>query len=191
MTIRRIKIVTLLLLCIGLFFYGGLYLANYFFLQTKANKIIQEDCRNQGLVIKVRFDRLFDYKKLVFDVQAVGQPAGPLGLFRGFFQLANELKDYRFEQVVLAYKGVPRVNIDGDTFTKIGEQYGGARLVDLASLLGTHLRTMKGDRVFSTLPGHYASLLESNVHGGKTTLSEESAVQTLMESLADHNGNDS
>ena len=144
--------------------YVGVYLANHFMLQTTMDRLLAEDSRNQGLEVRVGFEHFINYKKLVVDFQKVGPPAGPMGVFRSFFQLSRELSDSRFDEVALAYRGIPRFLLDGETFTDLGERYGQVKLVELATRFGANLRFLNGDLVLSGRSGHYASLLNQEVH---------------------------
>ena len=146
--------------------YLGLWSANYYLLQSKVHKVITEDSRNEGLNIHVNFLHLYDYQKLVINYRNVAPPAGGQGIFRSLFQIAHHMSDRDFEEVIIAYHGVPRLMLDGDTFVSLGERYGTTKPIEMLILLATNLRFMNGNRVLAGSQSHYAALLKNRARGG-------------------------
>ena len=77
--------------------------------------------------IQLHFEHWFNYKRLVVNYQSVTPPANRTTVLRSLFQIAGGLVDKSFDQVVLAYRGTPRLMIDGDTFIDLGERYGSVK----------------------------------------------------------------
>lgn len=163
MVLRKIKSILFGTFLFFLFATIALYMVNYFLLQTKMDRILHEDSRNEGLIVKLHFEHWFNYKRLVINYQAVTPPADRPAVFRSFFQIARGLIDNRFDQVVIEYRGTPRLMIDGDTFIDLGERYGAVKPMALLLHLAANLRHPNGDRILSRSHSLYASLLESKL----------------------------
>lgn len=166
--------------------YAALHAANYFMLQTAATKMIQEDSRNEGLVVTLRYQHLYNYKKLVIDYRAITPPAGPVGVFRSLFQLARFLENRKFDQVILAYRGTPRFLLDGDTFISLGARYGNSKPLELILHMANNLRFINGDRVLQGRHSHYATLLESKLRSSEP-VQDKAIADDLFSSLTQSN----
>ena len=166
--LRKIRLAVTGLFFATLIFYGICYLANQVLFQEKMDEVVIEDCRNEGIRASVHLKHLVDYRVLVINYQAVPGAVGPKGVFRSFVQLSNKLEDYEFDRVVLAFRSVPRVYIDGETFNRMGDRYGKGKMLELVARFASNLRLMNGDLAFSALPHHYSAMLEQELHGGIT-----------------------
>jgi hypothetical protein len=165
--LRKLRILVVVLLGLAAIGYVALQIANHLVLQSVMDRVLEEDSRNEGLEVKVRFEHLINFNRPIVNFVGIGPPAGPLGVFRSFFQLAHELEASRFERVVLAYRGVPRVMIDGDTFADLGEQYGQVKNVELLKRFGRNLRFLNGDLVVGARsPSSATSDKEIGADGG-------------------------
>jgi len=158
-----------------------IYLVNYFLLQSPLNKVIKEDCRNQGLVALASFKHRIDYRVLVFDVRKIGKPGGPPAVFRALFQLSKELQDWKFEEVIIAYKGDDKFFLDGTVFEQLGVNYGHKGSRDMLLDVAQNLRFMNGDRVLTKAPGNYAALLQQELKSGSTQI--EDSTNRILEKL--------
>ena len=147
------------------------------------DKVVLEDSRNKGLFVKVTFEKYYKFNTLVVNYQAVTPPADRLSVLRSFLQFSRDLAGRNFEKVIIAYRGVPRMMIYGDTFTDLGEKYGNDKPVEMLLHLATNLRHLNGDRVLTGKSSHYASILEK---GSGTNISlDQTSIDDIFNNLTE------
>ena len=157
----------------------SVFALNYTKLQKPLNRIIDQDARNNGVHATVYFDSFIDTKIIVFDVRAIGPPAGPAGVFRAFFQFARELQGRKIEEVVLAFRGKPKLKLNGDDFLALGASFGTMQPKKLLWELARNLRLPNGKLVISHVPGNYAAMLQKNLG----EVSESQAASDLLKNI--------
>lgn len=159
---------------------------NYALLQTKMNKIISEDSRNEGMIVKLKYKNLYSFNTLVVNVQAVTPPADKFSILRSFFQLAREMAGTNFDTVILAYRSDEKFLLDGKSFVQLGELYGSSKPADLLLFLASNLRHLNGDRLLSGTNTHYASLLEQEIQK-ENSADQKAAINSIVNNLTQNN----
>jgi len=152
---------------------------NYSTLQRPMNRVVEQDARNAGVRVSTYFDDYVDTDIIVFDVRAVGPPAGYAGLFRVFFQFAREMQGRKIEEVILAYNGRHKFKINGDDFLELGASFGTIQPKQLLWEMARNMRLLNGRLVMSHIPSNYAALLQNNLNDG----SEGQAASVLFNTM--------
>lgn len=186
---KRIKIFLFASLLVVLCALTLAFLVNYLLLQTKMNKVLSEDSRNDGLDVSLHYHQLFNYKQLVVNYKSTTPPATPLSIFRCLFQIAHTFSDNKFTKIIIAYHGKPKVTLDGESFDYLGNQYGSsAESMNMLLYLATNIRHLNGGRVLPGSQSHYTALLEKRLaENGTFSVMQNEAADSLFSTLSKHN----
>ena len=96
---------------------------NYFNLHRLMMKVLQDDSRNDGIEVWCHYDTFVLPQGLVFDLRVVSAGNSQADVFRVLLQFAEAMKSAEFETVHLKYRGVPKFQLSGSYFRKLGEEY--------------------------------------------------------------------
>jgi hypothetical protein len=110
----------LIIIAILLLVYGY----NYFTLQTTSNQITNNDYRNNGITYNIHYEHYINTSTLIFDLKSISLDKAPVDIFRTFLQVSSALKNKKFHEVKLAYKGKVKFFIKGKYFSELGNEYG-------------------------------------------------------------------
>ncbi|MCC6156973.1 MAG: hypothetical protein IT350_02905 [Deltaproteobacteria bacterium] len=120
----------------------GLWSFNYVTLQMPINKVLAESAETQ-IGVKAHFMRYYRFDTVVFNITSAGGEQVAQRALKLFFEFAAKEKDRNVRAVNLALNGRVFLVVPGETFAKLGEQFGSQPMVELVRILGTT----------STLPG--------------------------------------
>ena len=176
--IKKIKLILLLTSAFSLLALSTGYLANHYLLQTKMDDILIEDSRNEGLDVTLRYKNLFNFKHLVVNYTEVEPPSSRLSAFRCLFQIARTVSNKKFAKVTIAYRGKPKVFLEGDSFSHLGNNYGSKESLKMLLYLATNLRHLNGERMLLHSESYYTALLEEKI-------AETRAYETMQDAAAD------
>lgn len=121
---------------------AGLWGYNYVTLQMPINKVLAESAETQ-IGVKAHFARWHRFDVIVFNITSAGGEQVAQRALKLFFEFAAKEKDRNVGSVNLALNGRVFLVVPGETFRKLGEQFGAQPMVELVRILGTT----------STLPG--------------------------------------
>ncbi len=130
------------LLILALVVGAGLWGYNYVTLQMPINKVLAESAETQ-IGVKAHFARWHRFDVIVFNITSAGGEQVAQRALKLFFEFAAKEKDRNVGSVNLALNGRVFLVVPGETFRKLGEQFGAQPMVELVRILGTT----------STLPG--------------------------------------
>lgn len=116
---RGLLTLLLLLVLIPLSVYGW----NYLTLQDKMSEVLEKDPRNKGVEVSVHYKNYVNPSVRVYDLRAVAGTNSRLDVTRVLLQLAEQVKDRKFERVELAFRGEAKFLLDGDYFQELGREY--------------------------------------------------------------------
>ncbi len=157
--VRKIQYLILSSIAITVITTVTLLAINHLLLQKKMDKVIFEDSRNRGLLVKVTYEKYYKFNSLIVNYKAVAAPASPLSVLRNFLQYSRTMVGKKYDKVLIAYRSTPRMMIDGEAFADLGERYGNEKTVKMLVHLATNLRHLNGDKILSIKSGNYATLL--------------------------------
>lgn len=98
----------------------GVYLFNSMTLTWPITKKINEDKRNEGISVKVRYKHYIFLNTLEFNLKNVSTEKASVDVFRVLLQTASHLKDKKFKKVELSYRGTTKFILTGDYFRQLG-----------------------------------------------------------------------
>jgi len=140
-----VLIITILIVCIGLF--------NYIPLQAKMGEVVKGDARNHGIAVRVHYGAYLNTKHLVYDLRDVDSDKAMLDVFRVLLQFAEAVSETEFDTVTLCFRGRPRFELDGSYFREIGTEYSWQNPVYTSRTFPEHLRLPDGARAFAPWSG--------------------------------------
>lgn len=126
---------------------------NYFSLQKNISKIIKSDPRNNGISVFVHFEWFVNPNVLVFDIRDVSPEKSPMDVSRVLLQLSEKLKNNKYQNVVLSFKGSSRFMLEGDFFRNTGLEYGVQNPVYTLKSLPQNIYNLDGTEAFPTWTG--------------------------------------
>ncbi|MCE6958065.1 hypothetical protein LAZ40_03215 [Cereibacter sphaeroides] len=97
--------------------------------------------------------------RIVFDLWKAGPEASAASVLGAFFDFAQEMKDRRFEEVLLAWRGDVRFRLDGDDFREIGVERDWQNPVYVVRTFPEKLRTPEGRPAFESWSGGLIGVL--------------------------------
>jgi hypothetical protein len=131
----------------------GVYLFNYFSLQTIVYKKISVDNRNNGIEVRVHYKNFIILNTLVFDIRKISSDKAPIDVFRVFLQSSEGLKDKNFQKVNLASKGKTKFLIKGEYLKTLGQEYEFQNPVYTARTFPENLLLKTGQAAYSQWTG--------------------------------------
>ncbi len=146
------KTILIVLATITLGAVGALAL-NYFQLQSPMNYVIKRDPRNDGIDVSVHYGSFIDPSTLVFDLRKVSGSKSPADVFRVMLQYADRIKERRFDDIALAYKGSIKFKVEGTYFRTLGEEYGVQNVLYTIRTFPEHLKTPAGTHAYPEWTG--------------------------------------
>lgn len=138
---------------------AAMLLFNYFSAHSPVQRAISEDSRNEKV-------RVWSYHRfgvmpgdLVFDLRSFDDSAAPLDVIRTLLHAASGLKERKFDRVVLAYQGTPKLFLRGDYFQTLGQEYGQQNPVYTLRTLPENVYRLDGTPAYGTWTGGILGVL--------------------------------
>lgn len=138
---------------------GGGFLANYLLVGKPLHDALVNDNRNKGLDANAHYGYYLNPNELVFNVQSISATNSPADIFRILLQSASQLKDKKFEKVVLQYRGTDKFLLTGEFFNKIGSEYGTQNPVYTMRTFTENVYKLDGSPAFGTWSGGLLGVL--------------------------------
>jgi hypothetical protein len=136
---------------------------NYAVLQRPLDAVIADDPRNANLAAKAHFSGYVQPDEIVFDLRTVGTDKAPVDVFRVFLQFAKSLEDRSFERVILAHRGVAKVQVDGAYFQQLGREYSTQNPVYTMRTFPEHVFRPDGTQAFDQWSGGLLGVLQEQM----------------------------
>lgn len=99
------------------------YAANTILLQQPMNDVLHENAALQGMRVSAHYQYWVIPGVVVYDLEELSVRQTPIDVHTAFLEFAKKLKTKRYSRVDLSYKGTTKFSIDGESFTKLGEEY--------------------------------------------------------------------
>ncbi|MFZ2494108.1 MAG: zinc ribbon domain-containing protein [Thermoanaerobaculia bacterium] len=99
------------------------YSANLFLLQEPVNDILAKNAAFSGMDVSAHYQYWIVPGVVVYDLKSLSVRQTPIDVHTAFLEFAKELKERRYSEVELSYKGTKKFSIDGASFTKLGNEY--------------------------------------------------------------------
>jgi hypothetical protein len=131
-------------------------LLNYGLFQVPADRVIDRDDRNSGMVVRAHWRWYVDPTVLVYDLRDAPTDATGVDVLRAFLQFAYKQKDRTFVRVDLSWRGTRRFSIKGGDFAELGRQYANRSPVDTMIVMPAILYRPDGSRAYPTGNGSFA-----------------------------------
>ncbi len=132
---------------------------NYIVLQKPMVDVLKTDPRNKGVVISAHYGSYINPSELVFDLKSISDLNSPADVSRVLLQYADALKEKKFEQVVLAYKGKHKFQLKGGYFKTLGMDYKTQNPVYTMRTFPENVYRIDGTAAFNTWAGGLLSVL--------------------------------
>jgi hypothetical protein len=99
------------------------YTANTLLLQQPMNNVLKENAAFNGMEVSAHYEYWVVPGVVVYDLKSVSVKQTPIDVHTAFLEFAKRLKEKKFSRVELSYKGVKKFEVDGASFTRIGNEY--------------------------------------------------------------------
>ncbi len=145
-----------LLLLIPAIFFGliaVIYGWNYLSVQSPMNTVLSADVRNKGIEINTHYQNYISPSILIYDLKNISGNNSKADVFRILLQYAEQMKENKFEKVILSFKGKPKFIIDGTYFQKLGEEYSFQNPVYTMNHFAENVYDLNGTAAFGTWTG--------------------------------------
>lgn len=100
------------------------YFANYVLLQRPMNQILEQNAAYNGMKVSTHYQYWVVPGVLVYDLKELNAELDPLHVHTALLQFAHDMKSRKYDRVELHFRGKQRLHVDGETFRKVGEEYG-------------------------------------------------------------------
>jgi hypothetical protein len=107
--------ITLIVLCI--------YFYNYITLVQPVATVITKDSRNEGIVVDIHYKNYISTNTIIFNLKKLEKEKAVADVFRVLLQTSSALKNNKYDNIELAYKGESKFVLKGDYFKELGVQY--------------------------------------------------------------------
>ena len=143
---KKILIIVTLLL-ISIFSY------NYFTLQSKLDKVINEDSRNKGITIYSHYDNFINPKILIFNLWDIEGDKSMADIDRVLLQFSEVMKNENFQELIFSFRFNKKFFITGKYFKKLGEEFSYQNPVYILRKLAENIYKLNGQKSYSTWTG--------------------------------------
>ena len=141
---------------------GSIYSLNYFSLNRPVKNKTNADARNHGIKFDLHYKNYVQTSMLVFNLTQVKDKA-PIDVFRLLLQTASALKNRKFKNIQLSYKGAAKFTIKGEYFSELGNEYGEQNVVYTIRTFAENLYDNNGQLAYSEWTGGIIGVLEKQM----------------------------
>jgi hypothetical protein len=99
------------------------YSANVLLLQQPVDDILKENAALQGMKVSAHYQYWVIPGVIVYDLEELSLRQTPIDVHTAFLEFAKKLKTKRYSRVELSFQGTTKFSIDGESFSKLGEEY--------------------------------------------------------------------
>jgi hypothetical protein len=123
---------------------GAIWMYNQVALQKPMQRVLLSDSRNTGIRVSVHFNHWIDNGVLVYDLRSVSAQSSQMDVFWVLLQYADAQKNHRYQRVVLAAFGQPRLVILGYYFQSVGQEYETQNPIYTVRTFAHHVQSLDG-----------------------------------------------
>lgn len=131
----------------------GVFIFNYVTLIQPVMNKINSDNRNEGISVSVHYKYYVLFNILEYNLKNVPANKAPMDVFRVFLQTSSALKDKKFKNVELSFKGTIKYILLGDYFRQLGNEYGTQNPVFTIRTFPENLYNSNGETIYSKWEG--------------------------------------
>ena len=157
---KKTIVVALGVLMIGA---ASTFAVNYLQLQSPLNSALKSDPRNDGIDVSAHYGSYINPSTLVFDLKKVSGSNSSADVFRVLLQFAERMKEKRFDDVELAYKGNTKFKLEGSFFRTLGDEYGSQNVIYTIRTFPENLKTPTGSRAYSEWSGGWLGVMNKQM----------------------------
>lgn len=89
---------------------------------SEVKKVIKGDYRNEGIEVSLYTQGITSHT-LIYDLESISNTNSMADIFRVFLQMADSLKNEKFDYVYIAFRGKTKFIIKGEYFQQLGQEY--------------------------------------------------------------------
>lgn len=155
------KIILSLLTLILIVF--AIWLWNYLTLQQKMNSVINNDYRNSGVEVSVHYGSYINNNNLIYNLTSISGSNSPVDIFRVFLQFAEKVKNDKFSNVELEYRGKLKFKLSGAYFRELGREYSSQNPIYTMRKFPSNLINPDGTQAYSEWTGGLLGVLNKEM----------------------------
>lgn len=137
----------------------AIILFNYVSLQKHMNQVLADDPRNKGVEVWVHYQYFINPTVIEYDLRKVDANNSPIDVNRVLLQYSHQVKDKKFDKVILAYKGTDKFYFKGDYFQQTGQEYGEQNPVYTLRTMPENVYKLNGEQQYATWEGGWLGVL--------------------------------
>ena len=161
------KILTLCL-CLLSVIVVSVFSFNYFTLIKPYEEMFQKDYRNKGVDVKVYYQHYINPNILVFDLRNIEGTNSMADVFRVLWSYSGAIKNKKFEQVELAFRGKTKFFLKGDYFNSIGKNHGIENPIYVINHFPENVYKPDGSKAFATWTGGWLGVAQKQMEDFNT-----------------------
>ncbi len=131
----------------------AIYFFNYNQLQSKMNYVVNNDSRNDGIVVNVHFGGYLQKSILEYNLKSISSNKSKADVFRVFLQFSEEMKENSFKQIYLSFRGNKKFIINGDYFNTLGKEYSFQNPIYIMRTFPENLKKLDGQNAYPEWTG--------------------------------------
>lgn len=136
---------------------------NFAWLNWPAQQKLSEDYRNESATVLVYHRWGIIPRQIVVDVWSVDETASRADVTRMLFHIAEQFANRDYDQVILAYKGQARLQLEGDFFNEVGRTFRYENPIYLMRTLPQHVSQIDGTQAFGSYSGGWMGVLNAQM----------------------------
>jgi len=140
-----------------------IYFYNYNQLQSKMNNVINNDSRNNGIVVNVHFGGYLQKSILVYNLKSISSNNSKADVFRVFLQFTEKMKNKDFKQIHLSFKGKTKFLLKGSYFKNLGEEYSFQNPIYTMRTFPENLENPDGSKSYSGWTGGWLAVSQKQM----------------------------
>ena len=99
------------------------YSANLFLLQEPMNQVLKENSAFSGMQVSTHYEYWVVPGVVVYDLRELSFRQTPIDVHTAFLEFAKKVRERRYRKVELSYRGTTKFEIDGKSFSRLGQEY--------------------------------------------------------------------
>ena len=99
------------------------YSANLFLLQEPMNQVLKENSAFSGMQVSTHYEYWVVPGVVVYDLRELSFRQTPIDVHTAFLEFAKKVRERRYRKVELSYRGTAKFEIDGKSFSRLGQEY--------------------------------------------------------------------
>jgi hypothetical protein len=141
----------------------GFYLFNYATIVLPTSSKLNIDSRNEGIIVDVHYKNYFLFNTLVFNLKTIPIDKAPADVFRVLLQTSAALKDKKFNNIELEFKGSTKFKLNGDYFGQLGSEYEEQNPMYTMRTFSENLYFPNGEEAYSKWEGGILGVLNKQM----------------------------